>query len=176
MSHLLQTIRFEFERMKLLAEKGMVQCSDTEFDYRISEHENSIRIVVQHMAGNLLSRWTDFLTSDGEKDWRNRDAEFENQTVSRTELMQQWEMGWAQLFKAIDALTESHLMQEVSIRKEPLTVTQALFRQLGHYSYHVGQIVLLAKARKGELWNSLSIPKGKSTDFVNKGTYLRPNK
>lgn len=164
-THLLETIRFEFARMKQLAEKALSQVSDEGFAAIPFEEGNSCAIVVQHMAGNLLSRWTDFLTSDGEKDWRNRDAEFEAQTMPRAELMQQWEKGWQALFQAIDSVTADHLMQHIYIRKEPLTVLQALQRQVAHYSYHVGQIVLLARFQTGKNWQSLSIPKGQSKGF-----------
>src|SRR5574337_1231694 len=164
-AHFLATTRFEFERMKKLAETSVARLNDEEFDRIPAEESNSARIIVQHMAGNLLSRWTDFLTSDGEKSWRNRDAEFEQQKISRAELMQKWEDGWKELFKAIDGLTENDLLRNILIRNEPLTVTQALLRQVSHYSYHVGQIVFVAKQLKGKDWASLSIPKGKSAEF-----------
>jgi uncharacterized damage-inducible protein DinB len=169
-AHLLETIRFEFARMKQLAEKALNQISDEGFVAIPFEEGNSCAIVVQHMAGNLLSRWTDFLTSDGEKDWRNRDAEFEAQNLPREELMQQWETGWQALFNALDTVTPAHLMNHIYIRKEPLTVLQALQRQVAHYSYHSGQIVLLARFQAGKNWQSLSIPRGKSTGFA--GNYL----
>ena len=171
-THLLETIRFEFERMKGLADKALSQINDEEFNRIPFEDGNSCAFVVQHMAGNLLSRWTDFLTSDGEKDWRNRDAEFEQQALSREALMQQWEKGWSTLFTALSTVTAEHLLQHVYIRKEPLTVLQALMRQVAHYSYHCGQIVTLARWQKGASWQSLSIPRGKSTGFA--GNYLKP--
>lgn len=170
--HLLETIRFEFERMKGLADKALLQVDDDEFIRIPFEDGNSCAIVVQHMAGNLLSRWTDFLTSDGEKDWRNRDAEFEQQPLQREALMQEWEKGWSTLFAALSTVTAGHLLQHVYIRKEPLTVLQALMRQVAHYSYHCGQIVTLARWQKGTNWQSLSIPRGKSTGFA--GNYLKP--
>ncbi len=169
--HFLETIRFEFIRMKNLAEKAIVQLNDEEFSRQLSSESNSVQIIVQHLSGNLLSRWTDFLTSDGEKEWRKRDAEFEQQKISRKEIMEQWEKGWQVLFQALDTVTPEHLLQNVFIRKEPLTVTQALIRQVGHYSYHVGQIVQWAKEWKGSEWKTLSIAKGKSGEHQ-KGAYL----
>lgn len=173
--HYIETTRFEFQRMKKLVDTTSARLNDEEFSYRFSEEENSVRIIVQHLAGNLLSRWTDFLTSDGEKSWRNRDAEFEQQNISREELMQSLEKGWGELFKAIDSLKEENLMQHITIRNEKLTVIQALQRQVAHYSYHCGQIVFLAKHIKGKDWQSLSIPKNKSAEFSTKGTYLGQN-
>jgi hypothetical protein len=172
-AHFLETARFEFVRMKALAEKAMAQVSDAEFERTLSASSisNSVKIIVQHVAGNLLSRWTDFLTSDGEKEWRNRDAEFEDQEISRAALMEKWEQGWKTLFAALDTVSPGHLLQNVYIRREPLTVTQALIRQISHYSYHVGQIVQLAKEWKGEEWQTLSIAKGKSKEH-NSGNYL----
>lgn len=170
-SHLLETIRFEFARLKTLAEKAMDQLSDDQWQQVPGTDSNSCAIIVQHVSGNLLSRWTDFLTSDGEKSWRNRDAEFEAQNLSRTELMKLWQQGWNTLFIAIDPLAPDHLMQTVTIRNEGLTVLQALLRQVSHYSYHVGQIVFVAHLLKGEQWQSLSIPKNQSASA--KGAYLK---
>ncbi len=170
-AHFLETVRFEFARMKTLAEKAMAQLNEDEFSKKLSGESNSVQIIVQHVAGNLLSRWTDFLTSDGEKEWRNRDAEFEEQEISRAALMEKWEQGWKTLFTALDTVAPEHLRQNVYIRREPLTVTQALIRQVSHYSYHVGQIVQLAKEWKGEEWQTLSIAKGKSKEH-NKGNYF----
>lgn len=170
-NHILETIRFEFERMKQLAEKALEQLSEEEFKRIPFEDGNSCSIIVQHMAGNLRSRWIDFLTADGEKDWRNRDAEFEQQQISREELMEEWQKGWQALFTALDTITPDHLVQHIYIRKEPLTVSQALLRQVSHYSYHIGQIVTLARWQKGADWKSLSIPRGKSTGFA--GNYLK---
>ncbi len=172
-THFLETVRFEFARMKALAEKAMAQLNDAEFEKTLSSSSisNSVKIIVQHMTGNLLSRWTDFLTSDGEKEWRNRDSEFENQPITRAALMEKWEQGWKTLFAALDTVSPEHLRQNVYIRKEPLTVTQALIRQISHYSYHAGQIVQLAKEWKGEEWQTLSIAKGKSKEHSS-GNYL----
>ena len=120
------------------------------------------------MRGNMLSRWTDFLTSDGEKPWRHRDTEFEDTLLAKEEILTAWEEGWACLFNAINALAEDHLSDIIYIRNEGHTVLEAINRQLGHYSYHVGQIVYLARQAKAGEWDSLSIPKGKSKDFNKK--------
>lgn len=171
----LSVSRFEFERMKKMAETSLSRLSDAEFDAQISAEDNSVRIIVQHLAGNLLSRWTDFLTSDGEKSWRNRDAEFEAQQISRSELMLNWEKGWNELFKAIDSIGENQLLDSITIRNEKLSVMLAIQRQIAHYSYHTGQIVFLCKHLKGAHWQSLSIPKGKSSEFTTKGNYKSSN-
>ncbi len=172
MNHFLETVIFEFHRNKQLAEKAMSQVNDEQFTKQLSPESNSIQIILQHLAGNILSRWTNFLTTDGEKETRNRDAEFETQKLSRTELMQQWEKSWQVLFQTIEALTPDQLTQTIHIRKEPMTVTQALLRQISHYSYHVGQIVQLAKEWKGQEWQSLSIPKNKSSEHT-QGSYTK---
>jgi len=156
----------EFRRAKALADGAMAQVSQEQFFAVPSEGDNSIAVIVKHMGGNLLSRWTDFLTSDGEKPGRNRDVEFEiTSDDTRELLMAQWESGWAALFSAIEPLSDADLERTVTIRGEPLTVLQAINRQLTHYSYHVGQIVYVAKHYAGSSWRSLSIPKGKSTEF-----------
>ncbi len=173
--HFIETIRFEFLRTKQLAEKALVQLNDDEFQKQISPESNSVQIIVQHISGNMISRWTDFFTSDGEKEWRKRDEEFETQDISRNELMKQWEKGWKILFASLEMVTTEHLQQDVFIRKEALTVTQALLRQLSHYSYHVGQIVQLAKKWRGDKWNSLSIPKNKSGEHQT-GSYKEERK
>jgi uncharacterized damage-inducible protein DinB len=171
--HFLDTIRFEFRRNKQLGDKALAQLTEADFTKKFSPESNSVQILVQHMAGNMLSRWTDFLTTDGEKDWRNRDSEFEEQKLSHAELMAHWEKGWQTLFNAIDALRVENLEQKIHIRKEAMTVTEALLRQISHYSYHVGQIVQLAKEWKGEEWKTLSIAKNKSGEYKT-GSYKQP--
>lgn len=171
-NHLIETVIFEFRRNKQLAEKAFAQISDEEFSKQLSPESNSIQIIVQHLAGNILSRWTDFLTTDGEKEWRNRDSEFESQQLSREELMRQWEKAWEVLFNTLEPITPAQFEQIIHIRKEPMTVTQAMLRQISHYSYHVGQIVQLAKEWKGEKWVSLSIPKNKSAEHQH-GSYKK---
>src|SRR5215469_13119149 len=162
----LQLVIREFKRMKALAEGAFSQVSDEQFFAAPSEGDNSIAVIVKHVGGNLLSRWTDFLTSDGEKPGRNRDVEFEIIAGdSRESLMKLWESGWAALFSALEPLNDTDLERTVTIRGEPLTVLQAVNRQIAHYSYHVGQIVYVAKHYAGTSWRSLSIPKGKSAEF-----------
>jgi hypothetical protein len=167
------TIR-EFRRTKALADGAMSQVSSAQFFAAPSATDNSIAVVAKHVGGNLLSRWTEFLTSDGEKPGRNRDAEFKlTPADSRETLVRQWEAGWAALFSALEPLSDSDLDRTVHIRGEPLTVLQAINRQLTHYSYHVGQIVYVAKHYVGDSWRSLSIPKGKSAEFsANPAKYL----
>ena len=161
----------EFRRVKALADGAVAQITSEQFFAAPSEGNNSIAIMVKHVGGNLLSRWTDFLTSDGEKPARNRDLEFEITSDDTQQfLMRQWESGWAALFSAIEPLSDADLERTVTIRGEPLTVLQAINRQLAHYSYHVGQIVYVAKHYAGSSWGSLSIPKGKSAEFNAKPT------
>lgn len=163
----LQNTIKQFEYYKLLGEKSFEQISDEDLFWQYNENSNSIAIVVQHLYGNMLSRWTDFLTSDGEKDWRDRDAEFENNILSRTELLQKWNDGWKCLFDALDDLNDDDLEKMIYIRNKGLTVTDAISRQLAHYAYHVGQIVYLARMKAKE-WKSLSIPKGQSQQYNEK--------
>jgi len=154
-----------FRYYKLLAERAMVQVRDEDLFAALDEETNSIAIIVKHMAGNMRSRWTDFLTTDGEKPTRNRDDEFESAPASRKQVMDLWESGWACLFGALEPLTEADLMRTITIRGEPHSVMQAINRQLAHYPHHVGQIVLLARhfARGG--WQSLSVPRRGSAEF-----------
>ena len=162
----LQLATREFKRLKALADGAMSQITPDQFFAAASEDDNSIAVIVKHVAGNLLSRWTDLLTSDGEKPDRNRDSEFEIAAGDTHQvLMSQWESGWAALFSALEPLTDSDLERAITIRGEPHTVLQAINRQLTHYAYHVGQIVYLAKHHAGKSWRSLSIPKGKSAEF-----------
>lgn len=154
-----------FVNYKLLGEKAMAQLDPDEFFQLLLEDINTIAVIVQHLAGNMLSRWTDFLTTDGEKDWRNRDAEFETVLKNKDEVMLKWEEGWACLFNAIDQLQPTQLEQIVLIRNEPHTVLEAINRQLSHYPYHVGQIIFCAKVFKGNHFKSLSIPRNKSGEF-----------
>ncbi len=141
----------------------MEQASDEELFATLDEEMNSIAVIVKHMAGNMRSRWTDFLVSDGEKPDRNRDQEFEAPPASREALLKLWEEGWGCLFSALEPLSDADLHRTVTIRGEPHSVTQAIHRQLAHYPYHCGQIVFLAKHFRGREWKSLSIPRGKST-------------
>lgn len=164
----LEDSRAVFASYKKLGERAVAQVSDEQLFTVIDEEANSIAIVVKHMAGNMLSRWTDFLTTDGEKPTRHRDQEFENPPATRAELMAMWETGWACLFAALAPLTDADLGRTVRIRGEAHSVMQAIQRQVAHYSYHVGQIVLLAKHFAGAGWESLSVPRGKSAEFNQK--------
>ena len=156
----------EFKRMKGLADSAFAQVTPEQFFATPSVDDNSIAVIVKHLGGNLLSRWTDFLNTDGEKPSRNRDAEFEiSVTDTQQLLIGQWESGWAALFSALEPLTDADLERTVTIRGEPLSVLHAIHRQLTHYSYHVGQIVYVAKHYAASSWRSLSIPRGKSAQF-----------
>lgn len=152
----------QFQQYKLLAEKAFNQLSEKDF-YKIpSEESNSIAVIIQHMAGNMISRWTDFLTTDGEKPNRNRDDEFDEHYFSKEKLITKWESGWKCLFDALNLLTEHDLEKIIYIRQQPCTVIEAIHRQLTHYAYHVGQIVYIAKMFQGAEWKNLSIPKKKN--------------
>ena len=152
----------QFEYYKLLGEKTFEQLDDEKLIWQYNTESNSIAIIVKHMHGNMLSRWTNFLTSDGEKDWRNRDDEFENNINTKEEMLSKWNAGWQCLFDALHSLQETDLQKIIYIRNQGQTVTEAINRQLCHYSYHVGQIVFVGKMICNENWISLSIPKGNS--------------
>jgi len=154
-----------FRNYKKLAERAIEQISDEDFATTIDAESNSVALIVKHVAGNLRSRWTDFLTSDGEKDFRNRDAEFEMTGDTRESLMKFWEEGWKTLFENIEPLTVEDFSKTVSIRGEPHTIAEAINRQLTHYAYHIGQIVFLAKHLKSSEWKTLSVPRNKSGQF-----------
>lgn len=157
-----------FRYYKKLADGAIAQVSDEQLYQLLDKDGNSIAIVMKHMAGNMKSRWTDLLTSDGEKTTRNRDAEFIEPPENRTELLEMWEQGWSCLFHALEELTESDLTRKITIRGEAHSVMQAINRQIAHYSYHCGQIVLLAKHFQHRQWKSLSVPKGRSEEFNRK--------
>ena len=150
---------------KTIAEKAIDQIDEDQLFFSANEDTNSIAIIMQHLAGNMLSRWTDFLTTDGEKDWRNRDGEFEENYKTKVPLLAFWNKGWDCLFDAINSLHPEQLSEVMYIRKEGHTVMDAINRQLAHYPYHIGQIVFYAKMLKTSEWNSLSIPKNKSNDY-----------
>ncbi|HWY41965.1 MAG TPA: DUF1572 family protein [Candidatus Sulfotelmatobacter sp.] len=154
-----------FHYYKNLGERAMNQCNDAALFQVLDVESNSITVIVKHMAGNMRSRWTDFLTSDGEKPDRNRDAEFEARATSRVELMEQWNAGWNCLFAALEALSDADLTKTVLIRAEAHSVMQAINRQIAHYSYHVGQIVFLAKHFGCDSWKSLTVPRKQSAAF-----------
>jgi hypothetical protein len=168
----LAAIRFEFERTRRLGERAMAQLAPGHWHQRPDADANSIAILVQHLWGNMRSRWTDFRTSDGEKPWRARDAEFEDQGHSPEKLLQLWNEGWDCCLGALGELDEEDLADSVTIRGEPLTILEALLRQLSHYGYHVGQIVQQARFLVGPSFASLTIPRGKSGEHT-RGTYKR---
>jgi hypothetical protein len=150
---------------KQLAERAMTQVGDEDLFTALDEESNSIAIVIKHMAGNMRSRWTDFLTTDGEKPDRDRDMEFIRPPATREALMAVWESGWQCMFGALEPLSEEDLGRTVTIRGEPHSVMQAINRQVGHYAYHVGQIVMLAKHFAGGRWAAVTVPRNKSGEF-----------
>lgn len=161
----LSSVKKQFEYYKLLGDQTFTQLQDDKLFWKYNEDSNSIASIVKHLWGNMLSRWTDFMFTDGEKDFRDRDAEFDNDIKSRAELLEKWNAGWACLFKAIDSLTLADLDQIIYIRNQGHTVTEAINRQLAHYPYHIGQIVFLGKMLAEKPWQSLSIPKGNSKQY-----------
>jgi hypothetical protein len=160
----LESTRKTFANYKTMAEKAIAQLEPEQL-FIGNENSNSIAIIMQHLSGNMLSRWTDFLSSDGEKPWRQRDEEFEEVIKTKEDLMQKWEEGWVVFLKTLDDLKPEDVGQTVYIRSEAHTVMEAINRQLAHYSYHIGQIVYVSKMLKRGEWSSLSIPKNKSKQF-----------
>ena len=162
----LDDLRSEYRRLKRLAERALAQVSDADFFRSLGPESNSPAILVKHMAGNMRSRWRDFLTTDGEKPDRNRDTEFViGDEDTREALMERWQDAWALTLGELDDLTDAHLSTSVTIRGEPFTVSRAIARQFSHYAYHVGQIVQLAMHYAGDDWKTLSIPRGESEAF-----------
>ncbi len=174
-SYLLLVTR-EFKRLKSLADGAIAQISDEQFFAVPAAGDNSVAVIVKHVGGNLVSRWTDFLTSDGEKPGRDRDTEFRIEVDdTREHLLQLWTRGWTALFATLEPLGDADLARTVTIRGEPLTVLQAVNRQLTHYAYHVGQIVYVAKHHCGAEWRTLSIPLGRSAEFNRNPARYVPN-
>jgi hypothetical protein len=169
MRELIESIRGEYERHKALAEGAVRQVKDDELSRPGPNGNNSLAIICWHVSGNLRSRFTDFLTSDGEKPWRNRDEEFDDRAVSREAFLAKWESGWSVLFAALDALTDERLSDSVTIRGQALKIHEALHRSLAHTAYHVGQMVYIAKLFRGDGFSSLTIPRGQSNTYVPKG-------
>jgi hypothetical protein len=164
--HYLDEARRQLRGHKKMGESAMAQLKDEDFFVTLDPETNSIAILVKHLAGNMKSRFTDFLTSDGEKPDRQRDREFEiTDSTSRAEVLQWWEEGWNRVFSAIEPLKPEDVMRVVKIRSEPHTVLQAINRQIAHYAQHIGQIVLLAKHFRSNEWKTLSVPRGKSEEF-----------
>jgi uncharacterized damage-inducible protein DinB len=174
MDGIVAAVQAEFVRYKALAEGALEQLSEAQFVVPGSGGGNSVAIICWHVAGNLRSRFTDFLTSDGEKPWRHREEEFQARTVSRTELLTHWEHGWAALLDTLGALTDADLARTVTIRGQELTVAQALHRSLAHTSYHVGQIVYVARGLRADGWRFLSIPPGQSDLYNAQPTLEKP--
>lgn len=155
----------QFEYYKLLGERTFEQISDEDLFWAFNDESNSIAVIVNHLSGNMKSRWTDFLTSDGEKLWRNRDQEFEAIIKTREQLIEVWNEGWQCLFLALNMINESNMDSSITIRNQKLSVEEAIHRQMMHYAYHIGQIVYLGRMKTGKEWHSLSIPKGGSDNF-----------
>ncbi|WKL48260.1 DUF1572 family protein [Flavobacterium pectinovorum] len=161
----LESVKKQFLYYKMLGEKSIDQLEPQQLFVSVNEDTNSIATIIKHISGNMLSRWTDFLTSDGEKEWRNRDAEFENDLQSKEEVLGVWNKGWNCFLDALNSLNPEQLSDIIYIRNEGHTVIEAINRQLAHYPYHVGQIVFYAKQLKNGDWDSLSIPKNKSGNY-----------
>ena len=173
--HYLENAVAEFRGLKRLADKAVAQVNDEEFFRAIDPESNSIAVIMKHMAGNMRSRWTDFLTTDGEKPDRHRDSEFVAEGEGRRAIEEKWEAGWRSLFGALAPLRADDLMGNVLIRREPHTVVEAVNRQLTHYGEHVGQIIFLAKHLKSSAWKTLSIPRGQSAAFNQKQDEGQPS-
>jgi hypothetical protein len=161
----LQSAIKKFNDYRQLADKTFDQLSDADFLYQPNSASNSIAIIIQHMHGNMLSRWTNFLTEDGEKNWRKRDAEFEDMLQTKQGVLNAWNTGWACVLNALESLQPEDLIKTITIRSEPLVVVDAIIRQIDHYGYHVGQIVYIGKIIKDADWQTLSIAKKKSEEF-----------
>ncbi len=161
----LQTAIKRFKYYKDLGEKTFAQLSDADFLFQPNPASNSIAVIIQHMSGNMLSRWTNFLAEDGEKEWRDRDGEFNTAPKSKQELIQWWEKGWNCMFDTLASLSEGDLMKTVYIRQEGLLAIDAINRQLAHYPYHIGQIVYIGRLIKDQQWQNLSIPVGQSQQY-----------
>lgn len=164
-TNFLENAIIQFEYYKQLGEKSIAQLDEKELFWQFNEESNSIAIMAKHLVGNMLSRWTNFLTEDGEKSWRHRDQEFENTYKTKAEILDALEKGWSCLFDAIKPLTENDFERLIYIRNMGHTIQEAITRQLCHYSYHIGQIVYLARMQKGSEWKSLSVPKNKSAEY-----------
>lgn len=168
--HYIENIQHTFLQYRALAEKAMAQVEEKRLFWAFNNESNSIAIIVQHVSGNMISRFTNFYEEDGEKTWRDRDREFEGVLTTRAEVMEAWNNGWNVFLKIIQSLEPADLHKTVTIRGQAHTVVEALQRQLAHYSYHIGQIVFLSKMVAQDSWNSLSIPKNQSDDFNRKMT------
>ena len=164
-SNYLESVKKQFEYYKMLGDRTFEQLMEGDLFWQNDPDSNSIAIIVNHLQGNMKSRWTDFLFSDGEKQWRNRDSEFEDRIKTKSELLMKWDEGWSRLFEALDTINSTNFDTEIYIRNQGHTVVEAINRQLCHYAYHVGQIVVIGKMIKKDQWLSLSIPNGHSKSY-----------
>jgi Protein of unknown function (DUF1572) len=171
-SYLTSAIK-QFEYYKLLGEKTFEQLNDDQLSFQYNEESNSITSIVNHLHGNMMSRWTDFLTSDGEKEWRQREAEFAQSASNRAKMMDRWQQGWDCLFNALNEISDEQLEDIIYIRNQGHTIVEAINRQLAHYPYHIGQIVFIGKMLQNHEWTSLSIPRGTSANF-NESHFSQP--
>ncbi|MEE9363672.1 MAG: DUF1572 family protein [Cellulophaga sp.] len=167
-SNYIKSCVFEFNRYKTLGDATFKQLNENDIHWQYNEESNSIALIVKHIVGNMLSRWTNFLTEDGEKPWRNREYEFRDPYASKKEMLEAWEEAWLCLFLSLSAINENNFTTSIKIRNETHTIPEAVNRQLAHYANHVGQLMLLGKMIKGKYWNPLSIPKGGSEVFNKK--------
>lgn len=172
----LQTVIRRVKYYKDLGDKTFEQLDDTGFHYQPNAESNSIAVIIQHVAGNMLSRWTNFLTEDGEKEWRQRDEEFTVHHYNKSQLLEIWEKGWSCFLGALESLKEDDLLKTIYIRQEGLTVIDAINRQLAHYPYHIGQIVYIGRIIKDHAWKNLSIPKGDSQQYNQSAAIKDPAK
>lgn len=156
----------QFKSYKEVADKTLAQLEEEDLHWKFNEESNSIAAIIIHMSENMLSRWTDFFTSDGEKDWRDRDSEFEPQLLSKEDLLVRWEKGWNCLFDALNSLNTSNFNTPISIRNKKVTLIESITRQLAHFPYHIGQIAYVGKMILDSQWQSASIPRGKSKEFI----------
>jgi len=164
-THYLESAIRQFEYYKMLGDQTIERLSGDQLFWQYNPESNSIAIIVKHLHGNMLSRWTDFLTSDGEKEWRHRDAEFDNDLKDKEELIRKWNEGWQCLFNTLKALTEDDFLKTIYIRNQGHSVVEAINRQLAHYPYHIGQMVFIGKMVLNNNWESLSIPRGNSESY-----------
>lgn len=165
-SEYLRIVTERFKSIKKLGDQTIAQLSEADLHWKMNQESNSIAVIVKHLSGNMVSRWTDFLESDGEKPYRNREQEFADDASSKNELIRIWEKGWSVFFEALNHLKEEDLLKRVLIRGESHLAMEAIERQLAHYAYHIGQIVYIGKQIRNEDWQSLSIPRGKSDEYL----------
>lgn len=171
----LESVKAQFKHYKTIGERTFEQLEEDDLFWQYNEESNNIAIIVKHLWGNMMSRWTDFLTTDGEKEWRKRDEEFEADITTKSEMLEKWNQGWNCLFTALDSISQEDLNSKVIyIRNEGHSITEAVNRQLAHYPYHIGQIVFIAKMKSTE-WKALTIPKGNSKKY-NKEMFSKPKK